>query len=179
MLKSGEVLFAIFLGVLLAAIASWAVAGMYRRRMVTLMCGGPAPDLAGLAESVPIAIQESRTPAYMDLASNQRASFRFLLVLAILCLLIGITQSWLALRFVYENPEFSLNRILLLGAVYAWPMVLAWGLARRWSWGRVLVGVAIYMLMMTFLVMLRSTPLSSRLGQVSAAGSPAKLHSLC
>ena len=156
MLKSGEVLFAIFLGVLLAAIASWVVAGMYRRRMVTLMCGGPAPDLAGLAESVPIAIQESRAPANMDLASNQRASFRFLLVLAILCLLIGITQSWLDLRFVYENPEFSLNRVLLLGAVYAWPMVLAWGLARRWSWERVLVSVAIYMLMMTFLVMLRS-----------------------
>lgn len=156
MLTSGPILFAILLGTLLTMLASWGVAGLYRRRMVTLMRGGPPPVLASPDVSEPVAIEESRSPASFDLASNQRASFRFLLVLSILCLLIGLTQSWLALQFVYVNREFSLNRILVLGAVYAWPVVLAWGLVRRWSWMRVFGGVAIYMLVMALLVMLRS-----------------------
>lgn len=156
MLQSGPILFAIFLGILLTAVASWVVAGLYRRRMVKLMRGGPPPDLAGLDVSAPLAVEASDSTTHMALTSNQRASWRFLLVLTILCLLIGMTQSWLAMQFVYINREFSLNRILVLGAIYAWPMVLAWGLARRWSWGRVLGGVATYMLMMALLVMLRS-----------------------
>lgn len=156
MLDSGPTLFALFLGVLLTMVASWVVAGLYRRRMVKLMRGGPPPDLAGQGASEPTAIEESRSPASIELAANRRASMRFLLMLTILCLLIGLTQSWLALRFVYTNREFSLNRILVLGAVYAWPMVLAWGLARRWSWKRVLGGLAIYLLAMAFLVMWRS-----------------------
>lgn len=156
MLNSGPILFSILLGTILTMVASWVVAGLYRRRMVTLMRGGPPPVLADQMASEPAATEESRSSASIDLATNQRASFRFLLFLSILCLLIGLTQSWLALRFVYTNREFSLNRILVLGAVYAWPMVLAWGLARRWSWLRVLGGLAIYLVLMAVLVMLRS-----------------------
>ena len=101
MLTSGPILFAILLGTLLTMLASWGVAGLYRRRMVTLMRGGPPPLLASPDVSEPVAIEASRSPASFDLAINQRASFRFLLVLSILCLLIGLTQSWLALQFVY------------------------------------------------------------------------------
>lgn len=157
MLNSGPILFAMFLGTILAMMASWVVAGLYRRRMVALMRGGPPPNLAASSSaSASIAEDAPHKPASMDLAANRRASMRFLLMLTMLCLLIGLTQSWLALRFVYTNREFSLNRILVLGAVYAWPMVLAWGLARRWSSMRVLGAIAGYMLAMVLLVMWRS-----------------------
>lgn len=156
MIQSGPILFALMLGILLTAVASWVVAGLYRRRMVALMGGGPPPELARSGDAIALAAPPASSSARMDLAANRQASFRFLLVLTALCLLIALTQSWLALRFVYTNREFSLNRILVLGAVYAWPMVLAWGLARRWSFGRVLGGVAVYVLLMALLVMLRS-----------------------
>lgn len=156
MLNSGSILFAFLLGVLLTAAASWVVASLYRRRMVALMRGGPPPDSAAHEASAPLVAETPRLPATMDLAANQRASMRFMLLLTIMCLLIGLTQSWLELHFVYTNPEFSLNRILMLGVVYAWPMVLAWGLARRWSWLRILAGVSLYLVAMVFLVMWRS-----------------------
>ena len=156
MIQSGSILFALIVGILLTAVASWVVAGLYRRRMVALMRGGPAPDSAGQGP-VPIAIQETHSPASMDQAANRRASLRFLLALTGLCLLIGLTQSWLALQFVYEvDRGFSLKQTLVVGAVYAWPMVLAWGMARRWSWARVLGGVVAYMLLMMLPVMLLS-----------------------
>ena len=156
MVNSGPILFAIIIGIFLTVVASWVIADLYRRRMVTLMSGGPPPNLIGQGESVHAGIDESYSPASIDLAANQRASFRFFVVLTILSLLIGLTQAWLELHFVYAKGEFSVSRILVLGAVYAWPVVLAWGLARRWSWRRVLGGVALYMLAMAFLVMLRS-----------------------
>jgi len=155
--QTGAIVFALIVGVLLAAVASWVVAWLYRRRMVELMRGGPAPDLTGQGPEVPPAVQETRAPVSKDPAANRRASIRLLLALTVLCLLIGLTQSWLALQFVYEADRgFSLKQTLVVGAVYAWPMVLAWGLARRWSWWRVLGGVLAYMLLMMFPVMLLS-----------------------
>ena len=79
-----------------------------------------------------------------DLGTNRHASVRLMLVLSGISLLIALTQSYLALFFIYQEGELSLNRVLLLGAIYAWPMVLAWGLARRWSWLRVLGGGRAY-----------------------------------
>lgn len=158
MIQSGAILFALIVSVLLTAVASWAVAWLYRRRMVALMRGAPAPDLAaGQGTAAPGSIHETRPPVSMDQAANRRASFRFLLALTGMCLLIGLTQSWLALQFVYEADRgFSLKQSLVVGAVYAWPMVLAWGMARRWTWARVLGGVVGYMLLMMFPVMLLS-----------------------
>jgi hypothetical protein len=155
-LQSGPVLFAVFLGVVLTSAASWAVAGLYRRRMVRLMRGGCPPDLDAQKVVEPLVPEGPHSPVRMELAANQRASLRLLLALAILSLLIGLTQSLLEQVFIFANLEFSLNRVLVLGAAHAWPMVLAWGLARRWSWWRVLLGVAIYMGLVAFLVMWRS-----------------------
>jgi hypothetical protein len=93
----------------------------------------------------------------MDPGANRRASFRLLAALAAISMLVGLTQALLALYFVYEDRGFSLKQTLILGAVYAWPMVLAWGLMRRWSWARIAAGVFAYMLLMWALVMLAST----------------------
>ena len=151
--QTGAILFA----PLLAAAVAWGVAELYRRRMVALMRGGRAPDADNPARAYSVTLQARHQPPRLDLAANRRAAFRFLLALSGLSLLIGLTQSWLALLIVYEDDGFSLNRLLVLGAVYAWPMVMAWGLARRWSWGRVLGGIALHMLtIMAGLVLLTS-----------------------
>ena len=155
---TGAMLFALIVGVLLAAGVAWGIAGSYRRRMVALMRGGVAPDAAHSAPAVAVARPTSRQPGRLDLAANRRVALRLLLVLSGLSLLIALSQSGLALLFVYadEGEGFPLTRLLVLAAVYAWPMVMAWGLALRWSWGRVLAGIVLYMLAMTVLVMLAS-----------------------
>ncbi len=155
---SGELLFALQLGVLLAALASWLVASAYRRRMLGLMRDGPAPDAARATPPAVAAAPSAAATRRTDLlAANRRATVRALLALAGVCLLIGLTQSWLSFLFVYDDDRgFTLRRVLVLGGVYAWPMVMAWGLLRRWSWGRVLAGIGAYMLLMAGVVMLNS-----------------------
>lgn len=156
---TGELLFALMLGVLLAAAASWGVATAYRRRLLALMCGGPAPQDLAAAPASP-AHEGTAKPAgrSADLPErHRRASGRAALVIAGLCLLIGLTQSWLSFITVYvDGRPVSLQRVGVLGVVYAWPMVMGWGLLRRWSWGRVLGGIALYMLAMMAVVLLNS-----------------------
>ncbi|MBL0208858.1 MAG: hypothetical protein IPP84_13215 [Propionivibrio sp.] len=161
MLPSGAVFFILISAVLLAAILAWVVAALYRRGMLALMRGGSTP-----ASAVPIAASVTPPDAHpipqasagrAKLAANRQATIRLMLVLSGISLLIALTQSLLALLFVYGEGELRLSRVLLLGAVYAWPMVLAWGLARCWSWLRVLGGIGAYMAAMLMLVMARST----------------------
>ncbi len=157
---TGELLFALMLGVLLAAGASWGVATAYRRRMLALMRGGPAPqDLAATAHAPVAAPAAKPAGRSADLPErHRRATWRATLVIACICLLVGLTQSWLSFLTVYADSQpLSLPRVAVLGVVYAWPMVMGWGLLRRWSWGQVLGGIALYMLAMVVLVMLRST----------------------
>ena len=169
-MESGTLLFALLVGVLLAAAVAWGVAELYRRRMLALMRGGPAPVAEKLATTEFLTLQAQRRPPLLDLAANRRASFFFLLALSGLSLLIGFTQSWLALLFVYADAGFSVTRLLVLGAVYAWPMVLAWGLARRWSWGRVLAGSLLYMAGMIVVVLLASDKQRSLAGVAAWLG---------
>lgn len=132
-IEAGPILFALILGVVLASGAAWVVSGMYRRRMLALMRGGPSPDdNRAASQTAPTATPVARPTPRLDPAANRRASLRYLLAMSVLCVLIGLTQSWLALLFVYADGPFSLNRLVVLGLVYAWPMVMAWGLLRRW-----------------------------------------------
>lgn len=165
---SGELLFALQLGVLFAALASWLVATAYRRRMLGLMRAGPAPDAARDTPATVAAVPSAPAHRRTDLpAANRRATLRAMLALAGICLLIGLTQSWLSFLFVYDDERgVTFRRVLVLGLVYAWPMVMAWGLLRRWSWGRVLLGIVAYMLLMAVVVMLNSNQQQS-LAQVS------------
>jgi hypothetical protein len=155
-IETGNLLSALIFGVLLASGVAWVVAGLYRRRMLTLMRGGAAPDDAQAAQPETAGTPPNPPLVQFDLAANRRSEQRFLLALSGLCLIIGLTHSWLALHFVYKVDGFSLNRLLILGAVYAWPMVLAWGMARRWSWLQVMAGVIAYMAVMAMVVMLGS-----------------------
>jgi hypothetical protein len=164
MIPSGALFFALIAAVVLAAVLAWIIAGLYRRSMLTLMRGGGAPGPAvGESTWTPVA-RPAPWGAGVDFAANRRATTRLMLSLAAISLLIALTQSGLALLFVYNDTELSLNRLLVLGAIYAWPMVLAWGLARRWTWAHILAGIASYMLAMLALVMARSTEAQSLAG---------------
>ncbi len=167
-IDSGAILSALLLGVLLASGVSWIVASLYRRRMLVLMRGGTAPQDAQPAPTTrpPTAPAEPRAPIPLDLAGHRRAVWRYLLAMSGVSLLIGVTQSWLDLLLVYQVDRITANRLLLLGLVYAWPMVMAWGLLRRWSWTRVALAIAAYMVFMAVLVLWGSNERQS-LAQVS------------
>ena len=157
------------LGVLLASAVAWVVAGLYRRRMLALMRGGASPSEASPSPVEPTGLPQApvpRSPMRLDGQANRRAQWRYLLAMTGLSLLMGVTQSWLNLILVYPENGITLSRVLLLGAVYAWPMVMAWGLLRRWSWARVVLAVGAYMVLMAVLTMVRSTAAQS-LAQVA------------
>ncbi|MDZ4397234.1 hypothetical protein [Hydrogenophaga sp.] len=165
-LNSGAILTAMVLGVLLTGAASWVVSGLYRRRMLALMKRSPPPDPAQ-AVAAARAPAPAKPVATLDAVANRRASWRYLFAVSALSLLIGITQSVLALLFVYGAELLSVGRALTLGAVYAWPMALTWGLVRRWSWLRTLGAIGLYLLAMLALTLWRSVspqPLATSLG---------------
>lgn len=170
---TGEWMSALMLGVLLAAAASWGVATAYRRRLLALMRDGPAPQDLATPPACP-SHESAAQPAgrSADLpARHHRATVRAALAIAGVCLLLGLTQSWIAWLTVYaDDRPVSLQRVVVLGVVYAWPMVMGWGLLRRWSWGRVLGGVALYMLAMVAVVLLHSDEQSSLVGVLGWLG---------
>ena len=154
-MNTGAILTAMVLGVLLTGAASWVVSSLYRRRMLALMKRSPPPDPAQAVGNTSLPAQAKAT-AMLDPAANRRASRRYLVVVSALSLLIGITQSVLALLFVYGAELLSVGRALTLGVVYAWPMALTWGLVRRWSWLRTLGAIGLYLLAMLALTLWRS-----------------------
>ncbi|MFM1892475.1 MAG: hypothetical protein RLZ44_1552, partial [Pseudomonadota bacterium] len=168
-IESGAILTALVLAVLLASAVALLVSWAYRRRMVALMRAAPPPDDSHAAAPPPRQLPGT-SAGTTDLGVNRRAYRRLLLALAGLCLVIGLTQAWLALHFVYQTPDFSFNRLLILGLVYAWPMVLAWGLAARWPWTRVVAGILVYLGLMAAVVMIGSTAAQSLAGVLSWLG---------
>lgn len=165
--NTGAILAALLLGVLLTAAASWLVSSLYRRRMLALMRRAPAPDEAFAAGTPASRTPAARPAVRLDPAANRRAAWRQFGVLSALSALIGLTQSVLALLFIYGDDMLSPGRALTLGAVYAWPMALTWGLLRCWPWWRTLVAIGLYLLAMFVLVTWRSAtpqPLLASLG---------------
>jgi len=133
------------------------VAALYRRRMLALMRSGPAPDAHAPSQDDALTLQSQRQPPPLDLTANRRAATRLLLTLSVISLLVGLTQSGLALVFDYETDrDFSIKQWLVVGLIFAWPMVLAWGLLLRWSWLRMLASVLVYFAAITPVVMLAS-----------------------
>ena len=161
MLPSGAIFFILIAAVILAAGLAWAVAALYERRMLALMSGGSAPEPTATTGKPALVAPSTSWGAGVNLAANRKATTRLMLYLGGLSLLIAFTQTILNLLFIYPSRQFTLNRLLLLSAIYAWPMVLAWGLARRWSWRRILGYLGLYMLGMLVLVMFRSTAAQS------------------
>jgi hypothetical protein len=155
-MNTGAILTALMLGVLLASAASWAIAALYRRRMLALMRQQPAPRIDALPVPLPAPAKATRRTVSPDAAAQRAAGTRQLIALAAVGLLIGLSHSVLALLFLYGDDLLSPGRALTLGLVYAWPVLLTWGLARRWSWARTWAAVAVYLLLMLWLVQWRS-----------------------
>ncbi len=157
-IDAGPVLFALLTGVLLAAGAAWVVATLFRRRMALLMRLQPAPsDTLGKPPPTTLpALAPHATSG--NAAANRQAFIRQLLAWSLLSAVIGLSHSALALLLVYPEGGLSAGRWLLLGLVYAWPMVMAWSLLQRWSWLRMSIAIALYMLGMGTLTLLNSTP---------------------
>lgn len=147
--------------------AGWTVATLYRRRIEALMRGAPPPDPAGQPPAPFRRVPLPRPAAALDLAANRRARLRLLLTLAGACLLIGVSQAWLTLRFMFEVEDVTPGRFLPLAVLYCWPIVLACGLVLRWSWPRVVAGVTAYIALAGMLIMLRSTAQQDVLAVVS------------
>ncbi|WP_332741243.1 hypothetical protein [Hydrogenophaga sp.] len=165
-MNTGAILTAMVLGVMLTGAASWVVSGLYRRRMLALMRRSPPPDPAQPVAATP-APAPAKPAVTLDAGANRRASWRYLFAVSALSLLIGVTQSVLALLFIYGSELLSVGRALTLGVVYAWPMALTWGLVRRWSWLRTLGAIGFYLLAMLALTWWRSVspqPLTTSLG---------------
>src|SRR5512145_3050405 len=115
MLPSGAVLFILIVSVLLAAGVAWIVAAFYERRMLALMTHGAAPEASageGAAPTVRDTAWGSGVDLGVDLAANRRATVRLMAALGGISLLIAVTQSALALFFVYDNRTLSVNRLL-------------------------------------------------------------------
>ncbi len=166
-MNTGAILTALMLGVLLSAAASWGVATLYRRRMLSLMRASPAPRIDTAAAPMPAPARATRRTVAPDAAVLRAAEMRQWLALGAVGLLIGLSHSVLALLFLYGEGLLTPGRALTLGLVYAWPVVLTWGLARRWSWARTWLAVAVYLLLMLLLVQWRSIeprPLASTAG---------------
>lgn len=166
-MNTGAILTALMLGVLLSAAASWGVATLYRRRMLSLMRASPAPRIDAAAAPMPAPARATRRTVAPDAAVLRAAEARQWLALGAVGLLIGLSHSVLALLFLYGEGLLTPGRALTLGLVYAWPVVLTWGLARRWSWARTWLAVAVYLLLMLLLVQWRSIeprPLASTAG---------------
>jgi hypothetical protein len=160
-INTGAILTALILGVVLAAIASWVVSGLYRRRMLVLMRQAPAPAAAAIPAAPPDAAARPVVPAdrpdvLLDSAAQRAAMWRYTVAITGIGLLIGLTHAVLALFFIYGKELLSPGRAITLGLVYAWPVALTWGLMRRWSWPRTWAAVAVYLLVVLVIVRLRS-----------------------
>jgi len=153
----GALLFALGLSLLLSALLAWLLAGLYRRRMLALMQTAPPPRDQDPQSEPPLHLLPARKPVVASLAANREAYRRLILGLAGLAVLIGLSQSALYLTVVVPELGWGTGRWLVLGVLYAWPMVLVWGLAMRWAWGWTLIVLTLYLALTAGIVLLRST----------------------
>lgn len=159
---SGQLLMVYVLAALLAALGGAALARRYRSALLRLMqaplATRPAPadgmDLTlGVAEATN-ALPSWTAPAPVTLASHRAAQWRLVAWLAALSLLIALTRSVIWIQM--SQADLSVPRVLTLGFAYAWPMLPAFGLMWRWSWGRLLAALLGWYLASVAIVMLRS-----------------------
>ncbi len=150
--STGKLSFIFIVAVLLACVASWALAWRFRavmRRLMSAPLGVPAPTAA--AASMPAAAWSP--PAPVTAADNRRAGLRLSLLLIGLSCLMACSSAALQLRFEFEDTAFSFKRVAVIALVHLWPVFPALGLLWRWSWPRVL-GVLLLWCVACFLVML-------------------------
>ena len=156
----GKVIFVVIVAVVLAAGVGRIVAARYRGRILALMtiAAPPNDDTAqGRPASLAIASATPDRPSTVSGMQNRRARRRLALAFGAISLAIGLSQAWFGLTFVYTEGGYGPIKLSLMGLVYAWVMVPALGLLRRWGWARIAAWSVGYMLAMGVLLWLRST----------------------
>lgn len=148
----GEVLFIAIVAVVLSAIAGRMVATAFRRRVRTLM-STPSPPLLA-PPPIPTLNPVAATPRTW--ADNKAAQRRLALVLSVISLLIGVTQAWWELHFVYTETPYGLVKVLVLGIAHAWMIVPILGMLWRWPWLKISLGSLLYACGASGLIWLRS-----------------------
>ncbi|TVO58804.1 hypothetical protein [Denitromonas halophila] len=152
----GQLLFGLLVSLVIAAIVAWWLAGRYRKAMLRLMSTPTPPRDTAVATSMTTVVGASAAPARFEAAINRRQNRRLAAVLAGISIVLGLSTSAFELLAVHTDPGFGLNRWLILGAVYTWPVVPALGLLWRWSVGRTIGGVAAYLLCLIPVILLGS-----------------------
>lgn len=163
-MNTGAILSALLMGVLITGAASWAVALLYRRRVLSLMRRSPEPQVSRGSAVGGMPLRDPTPPHAVvrpDAMAYRQARVRQATALVVTGLLIGLTHAVLALAFLYGDGLLTPGRALTLGLVYAWPVVLAWGLSSRWAWWRTWAAVLLYLLLMLLFVRWRSVEAQS------------------
>lgn len=165
----GKIFFALIVSVLLAGLAARWLSRLYRRRIMKLMSGGAAPAenlLASYALPAGTDQTEPRQFTESSLGANRASRRRLAVVLIVLSLLMGISVAWFLLMFVYHEGGFGPVKLLIMGAIYAAPIVPVLGMLWRWSWMRVVAAACGYLSFCVLIVALRSTEQQSYSGVV-------------
>lgn len=140
---SGQLLWILWLSVLVTALAAWIVAWRYRQRVRALMAAASPPREA---RPLPPPSPPVRPPT---LAANRWAgrwlAGRLVAVSVLVAGLVGL--GWTAL--VLPGEPITVGRFAVATLVTTWPAVVAVGVLFRWSGGRVLAallgwGLAVY-----------------------------------
>lgn len=155
MFETGRVLFYFLLATLLAVGASLLVAKRYRAAMTRLMRSPTAAEASTVLAAAP-RHANWEPPTAHTLAGNQRAFWRLVALLSGLSLLMAMTHACIAMPFVYETT-LTVSRVATLSLVYAWPVVPAIGLLRRWSRWRVIAALGAWSLAALALMAWRTT----------------------
>jgi hypothetical protein len=151
----GRIFFALVVSLSLAGLAARLVSRLYRRRIVKLMSGAAAPAESLLASEVlskPAIGSKRPFAAETSLSANHKARRRLAFVLIVLSLLVGTSVAWFVLTFVYHEGGFGPVKLLIMGLIYAAPIVPVLGMLGRWSWGRIVATACGYLLFCALIV---------------------------
>ncbi|MBT0963668.1 hypothetical protein [Denitromonas iodatirespirans] len=151
----GQLLSGLLLSLLIAAATAWWLAGRYRRAMLRLMTA-PPPQRDAAPAPRPAPPSAATGPAHFDLGLNRRQNRRLALLLVVISTLIGLSTGAFELLVVHTDPGFGLQRCLILGAVYSWPVIPTLGLLWRWSLWRTMAAVLAYLLCLLPIILLGS-----------------------
>jgi hypothetical protein len=144
--STGQIAFILLAALLLACASAWVLARRYRSAMRRLMSApGSAPGDAA-APGAPASVPEPPPPTPVSPADNRRAALRLTLLLTGLSGLIAASSATLWLLLAFPDEPFAPRRAAVLALMHLWPVIPAIGLMHRWSWGRLLGALALWML---------------------------------
>lgn len=151
---------------LFSLLLSWFVSWHYRHSMVQLMRGTQAPSEAVAPEpSHSTTTGRKRSPVEVGSAPRMHQARHRLVVR--LCAASLLMSACTALLILLTNDTLgspSLRQWFGIALMQSWPVLLAFGLLWRWSAGRILGCLCLWMLGVALTILLMSTPDQSLAG---------------